>query len=148
MKHRYTKMAPKASDKKITILLDRLEGCCGNSKEQYESLKEFRSKFLVDEVKQRTISFLEAIGNHERFLILESLMDQARCVCELEILLQKSQPTISHHLRILEKQRLIVGMKKGKFTFYTLVRKPFEEISASFLTWTKRVKTWFGEDLI
>lgn len=143
----FTEMTPKANTKKYTILLERLDGCCDNGQASYDELVKFREQFLADEKKQQIIAFLEAIGNQERYLIMESLRDQARCVCELEALLQKSQPTISHHLRVLEKQGLILGMKKGKFTFYSLVRRPYEKMSNEFSNWVKQVSAWFGENL-
>ena len=140
-------MTTNAQNKKYKILLERLDGCCENGQANYDELIKFRGHFLADENKQRSIAFLEAIGNQERVLIMESLKEQARCVCELEVLLQKSQPTISHHLRVLEKQGLILGMKKGKFTYYSLVRKPYEKMATDFSQWVKQVNTWFGESL-
>lgn len=62
------------------------------------------------------------LGNKERLIIVTVLKDKDRCVCELEAILDKSQPSISHHLRELEKLNLIRGWKKGKFTYYSLLK--------------------------
>jgi ArsR family transcriptional regulator len=59
-------------------------------------------------------------------------MNKERCVCELEAILDKSQPSISHHLRELEKAGLIRGWKKGKYTYYNLVKEEFKEKIANF----------------
>ncbi|HEY1650872.1 MAG TPA: metalloregulator ArsR/SmtB family transcription factor [Acidimicrobiales bacterium] len=40
------------------------------------------------------------------------------CSCNLEAPLGKSQPTISHHTRILADAGLIVGEKRGKWTWW------------------------------
>ena len=52
--------------------------------------------------------------------IVKSLIGKERCVCELEAILDKSQSTISHHLRKLERANLITGFKKGNYTYYHL----------------------------
>jgi len=63
------------------------------------------------------------MSNNERFIIFNALKERDRCVCELEVILNKSQPSISHHLRILEGAGLIRGWKKGKFTYYGIEAK-------------------------
>ncbi|MFX1365034.1 MAG: ArsR/SmtB family transcription factor [Promethearchaeota archaeon] len=70
--------------------------------------------------------FCYAIGNKERLKIVMILKDNDHCVCELEAILDKSQPSISHHLRILESVGLIRSFKKGKFTHYEIVKKQFD----------------------
>ena len=70
--------------------------------------------------------FLNAISNKKRLIILNILKEKDRCVCELEATLDESQPSISHHLKILESAGLIRGWKKGKFTHYDLVSEQLE----------------------
>jgi ArsR family transcriptional regulator len=40
------------------------------------------------------------------------------CSCELEEPLQRSQPTISHHTKVLAEAGLIVGEKRGKWMWW------------------------------
>ncbi|MFX1312606.1 MAG: ArsR/SmtB family transcription factor, partial [Promethearchaeota archaeon] len=42
-------------------------------------------------------------------------------------ILDKSPPSISHHLRILESIGLIISFKKSKFTHYELVKNKLIE---------------------
>ena len=56
-------------------------------------------------------------------MIINILKEKDRCVCELEAILDESQPSISHHLKILENAGLVRGWKKGKFTHYDLVKE-------------------------
>jgi ArsR family transcriptional regulator len=42
------------------------------------------------------------------------------CVCELITALSMTQPTTSHHLRILEEADLVKSRKEGKWVFYSL----------------------------
>jgi len=43
------------------------------------------------------------------------------CVCELVEPLGRSQPTVSHHLKILADAGLIVGDKRGRWVWYRAV---------------------------
>jgi len=43
------------------------------------------------------------------------------CVCELVEPLGRSQPTVSHHLKILAEAGLIVGDKRGRWVWYRAV---------------------------
>ena len=83
-------------------------------------------RLLGDELFQESkfdnlIEFLNALSNKKR-LIMNILKGKDRCVCELEAVLDESQPSISHHLKILENAGLIRGWKKGKFTHYDLLK--------------------------
>ncbi|UCC18907.1 MAG: helix-turn-helix transcriptional regulator [Promethearchaeota archaeon] len=85
-------------------------------------------RILGNELIQQTrfnnlIEFLNALSNKKRLIILNILKEKDRCVCELEAVLDESQPSISHHLKILERVGLIKGWKKGKFTHYDLIEE-------------------------
>jgi ArsR family transcriptional regulator len=43
------------------------------------------------------------------------------CVCEFVEPLGKSQPTVSHHLKVLGQAGLVVGDRRGKWVWYSLV---------------------------
>ena len=42
------------------------------------------------------------------------------CSCDLEVPLQKSQPTISHHTKVLADAGLLVGEKRGRWTWWSV----------------------------
>ena len=60
-------------------------------------------------------------------MIMKILTDNKRCVCEFEAILDKSQSTISHHLRILEYASLITSKKVGRFTYYEIVKEQLDK---------------------
>jgi ArsR family transcriptional regulator len=43
------------------------------------------------------------------------------CSCDLEGPLKRSQPTVSHHTKALAEAGLIVGEKRGKWTWWRIV---------------------------
>jgi len=61
---------------------------------------------LADPVRLRLLSLLASAPAGEV------------CVCELVEPLDRSQPTVSHHLKILVDAGLIVGEKRGRWVWY------------------------------
>ncbi len=62
---------------------------------------------------------LAALGDPVRLRLLSLVSAQGEaCSCHLEGPLAKSQPTISHHTRVLAEAGLIVGDKRGKWTWW------------------------------
>jgi ArsR family transcriptional regulator len=52
------------------------------------------------------------------------------CVCDLTGTLGLSQPTVSHHLRVLREAGLIeVAAKRGTWTFYRVVPEAMEQLA-------------------
>ena len=127
-------------------IIDTLSSCVnfGDPVKFYNDLVQIKNEFYEDEEKTTLFNYLEAFGNKERFLILTMLKQKDRCVCELEAILQKTQPAVSHHLRILEKNNLIQAIKVGKFSHYSLVRSEFEKFQNMWRKWTSDITNWFG----
>lgn len=55
------------------------------------------------------------------------------CVCELTEPLGLSQPTVSHHLKLLSEAGLLDREQRGRWAYYRLDREPLREL-ASVLT--------------
>lgn len=71
---------------------------------------------LADPVRLRIISMLAAAPGG------------SACGCDLEAPLQLSQPTISHHLRVLREAGLVDGTRQGRWVHYRVVSERLEEI--------------------
>jgi ArsR family transcriptional regulator len=63
-----------------------------------------------------------------RMLSLIASEDEA-CSCNLEEPLAKSQPTISHHTRILAEAGLIVGEKRGRWIWWHAVPERIRQVA-------------------
>jgi ArsR family transcriptional regulator, arsenate/arsenite/antimonite-responsive transcriptional repressor len=50
------------------------------------------------------------------------------CVCDLNAAFDLSQPTISHHLRILRDAGLVESTRRGTWAFYRLVPEAMDEL--------------------
>lgn len=106
-------------------ILDKLIKCedISNPDLHFKQLRELGNDLIQNPSFDDLIKFLNAVANKKRLMIINTLKEKNRCVCELEAVLDESQPSISHHLKILENAGLIRGWKKGKFTHYDLVKE-------------------------
>ena len=65
---------------------------------------------------------LAALANPVRLRLISIVAGQGEvCSCNLERPLGRSQPTISHHTRVLAQAGLIEGDKRGKWTWWRIV---------------------------
>ncbi len=105
---------------------------CSDSNSDFDNLlrmgKDLEDNKNLDDIER----FTSAIASKERLIIIKALKQQDRCVCELETILNKSQSTISHHLRKLVGAGLIQGYKKQKFTYYQLFKEELKQNLAIF----------------
>jgi len=125
-------------------IIQTLSNCdnIADAKKHYESLQQYTKQFAENPNKQFLCTVLDGLGNKDRILILDSLAETDRCVCEIEAILNKAQSTVSHHLRILEESGLIRGWKKGKFTHYSLIKPRFQEFLKEINQWVEKVRNW------
>lgn len=62
---------------------------------------------------------LGALADPVRLRLLSLLASQTEiCSCDLEAPLAKSQPTVSHHTKVLAEAGLIVGEKRGRWMWW------------------------------
>ena len=71
----------------------------------------------------------KALSDENRLQILSQLNAEEKCACVLLEKLAISQPTLSHHMRILAEARLVEGRKEGKWMYYSLRRGAAEEMA-------------------
>lgn len=63
-----------------------------------------------------------ALADPGRLRLLSLIADRAEvCACALVEPLGKSQPTVSHHLKVLTEAGLIVGNKRGRWIWYRVI---------------------------
>ena len=63
-----------------------------------------------------------ALGDPVRLRLLSIVASRDEvCSCELEEPLGKSQPTVSHHTRVLAEAGLITGERRGRWTWWSVV---------------------------
>ena len=54
------------------------------------------------------------------------------CVCDLTAAFDLSQPTISHHLKLLREAGLVESERRGTWAYYRLVPEAIDRLRAAF----------------
>ena len=72
----------------------------------------------LDEKKTATI--FKAFCDENRIRIPKLLTTGERCGCKLLEEINITQPTMSHHMKILCDSGVVVGRKEGKWTHYSI----------------------------
>ena len=62
----------------------------------------------------------KAFCDENRVQILRLLQDGEKCACRILDALQISQPTLSHHMKILCDSGVVIGRKDGKWMHYSI----------------------------
>ena len=73
---------------------------------------------MVD--SKRMAAMFKAFADENRIQILELLRDGERCACRLLEEMKITQPTLSHHMKILCDSGIVVGRKEGKWMHYSI----------------------------
>jgi ArsR family transcriptional regulator, arsenate/arsenite/antimonite-responsive transcriptional repressor len=111
--------------KPVLRLLD--EGLCSSS-DIRDAISDGEQLATIESLKKIRDAerLLGMIGdaNRIKLLLLFSKSQREMCVCELEAALKLPQPTISHHLSLLEQADLLQRTKKGRWVFYSLKQNP------------------------
>lgn len=70
--------------------------------------------------ERRTALIFKAFCDENRIRILKMLKGGEKCACKLLDELSVSQPTLSHHMKILCDSGMVIGRKEGKWMHYSI----------------------------
>lgn len=71
---------------------------------------------------------LKAVADENRLAILKLLLSGEKCGCILLEKLNITQPTLSHHMKILCDAGVVKGCKEGKWIHYSICQKGSEKL--------------------
>src|SRR5262245_24350646 len=73
----------------------------------------------------------KALGDPMRMQLVDVLRRHAGkvCVCELVPLFDLSQPTVSHHLKVLRKAGIVGSERRGLWAYYYVTPDSLKELS-------------------
>ncbi len=80
---------------------------------------------------ERMAKVAKALGDPIRMQLADVLRKHAGkvCVCELVPLFDLSQPTVSHHLKVLREAGIVESERQGLWAYYYVVPDALEELS-------------------
>src|SRR5213592_828173 len=84
------------------------------------------------EQAERMGQVAKALGDPIRMQLVDVLRKHAGkvCVCELVPLFDLSQPTVSHHLKVLREAGIVGSERRGLWAYYYVNPDSLEELSA------------------
>jgi ArsR family transcriptional regulator len=93
---------------------------------------------------------LKALADPARLSIIEHLArpeaeccskEDRVCACDLEKLVGLSQPSVSHHMKVLTAAELVSTERDGRWTYYRLRRSRFAQLAAYLSPFVQSAKT-------
>jgi len=75
----------------------------------------------------------KALSDPVRLQLLSSVASHAggeACVCDISAGLEVSQPTVSHHLKVLRDAGLLTSQRRASWVYYAVVPEALDELSA------------------
>jgi ArsR family transcriptional regulator, lead/cadmium/zinc/bismuth-responsive transcriptional repressor len=95
------------------------------------SVRSIQAELIAPVVAQRLASVFKSLSDPTRLRIISLLAQRELCVTDLAAALEIEQSTLSHQLRDMRAQRLVVFRREGRHVFYRLgaphVRSLFEQ---------------------
>src|SRR5712691_9561013 len=81
---------------------------------------------------ERMAKVAKALGDPIRMQLVDVLRKHAGkvCVCELVPLFDLSQPTVSHHLKVLREAGVVGSERQGLWAYYYVIPDALKELSA------------------
>jgi ArsR family transcriptional regulator len=81
---------------------------------------------------ERMARIAKALGDPIRLQLVDVLRKHAGkvCVCELVPLFDLSQPTVSHHLKVLREAGIVDSERQGLWAYYFVTPDSLKELSA------------------
>jgi ArsR family transcriptional regulator len=79
--------------------------------------------------RERLASQFKALGDPTRVGIVNQIAERGEvCVCHFDAL-GLSQPTVSHHLKVLREAGLVTATRRGTWMFYRLVPETMRSLA-------------------
>ena len=81
---------------------------------------------------ERMAAVAKALGDPVRLQLVDVLRKHAGavCVCELVPLFDISQPTVSHHLKVLREAGIVGSERQGLWAYYYVIPDALKELSS------------------
>lgn len=105
--------------KRELSVLEQVSACCGG--------------LLSAPLAEDLATVFKALGDPVRLRLLSMIASRAGgevCVCELTPAFELSQPTISHHLKLLRHAGLIDCQRRGTWVYYWLLPETTDKLAA------------------
>lgn len=77
---------------------------------------------------KKTAVMFKAFCDENRLQILMLLQGGEKCACKLLEEMKITQPTLSHHMKILCDTGIVLGRKEGKWMHYSISKEGIQRV--------------------
>jgi ArsR family transcriptional regulator len=98
-----------------------------------DKVKEVQENLIQSNDIEKVSKLFKAISDPTRIKILYALQFNELCVCDISIILNMSQSSISHQLKTLKDVDLVRTRKDGKTRFYRLADEHIHKLFAQVI---------------
>ena len=70
--------------------------------------------------EKKAAELFKALCDENRIKILKLLQSGEKCACHLNENINVTQPTMSHHMKVLCDSGIVIGRKEGKWMHYSI----------------------------
>ncbi|GMO59146.1 MAG: metalloregulator ArsR/SmtB family transcription factor [Treponemataceae bacterium] len=93
---------------------------CGAKCVHEDVIARVKSGLSSDKLLLRASELFKALDDPTRLKIINALLLNKMCVCDIAALMNMSQPAVSHHLKMLKQAHLVRFEREGKVVYYSL----------------------------
>ena len=83
---------------------------------------------IMSQAADVAVELLQSLGNRSRLMIMCQLLEGEKSVGQLAEFLQARESTVSQHLALLRKDRLVTTRRDGQTIFYSISSDPARRI--------------------
>lgn len=94
--------------------------------------------------RMKEARYLKALGEPIRLKLIEQISQGQNCICHLQNQFSVSQPTLSHHMKILVDAGVVESEKIGKNVYYTINESELANMVDYLLQFSGNNKVEFG----
>lgn len=78
------------------------------------------------------VALLKALADPIRLRLVNLISHRGEvCACDLPDALDRSQPTVSHHLKVLTEAGILTREQRGRWAWFSLCCDPLKDLAAS-----------------
>lgn len=108
--------------------MNTLKHNCESGEVEAELVFEKREQMPPEEELYELSDFFKIFGDSTRIRILFTIDKGSLCVCEICAILGMTKSAISHQLKILRQNNLIISERRGKNVYYSLADSHVRDI--------------------
>jgi DNA-binding transcriptional ArsR family regulator len=107
---------------------------CSSRIVHIEKVTAARQGDLQSEHVDAAVHIFKILSDPGRLRMLNALMTQEMCVCDLAAFLDATESSVSHQLRILRQAEQVVNRRDGTVLYYRILDYGLEKVIASAIT--------------